>query len=482
MAVDPLSDTEMRAALFEAKTAEEVRQITLLRRELNRRLLAEAVRDFIDGTMVYLDMIENLEESIKQIGFAPGLEMLLRRANEIHIQLAASGMRKAGDASRTDPIVGKPEKPIKTWPKVDPITNQPATSKSTKFPQLKDEYVKFFVGMQFDPEREPNIAWHAEKALKNRSRYEVLTDRLAIPWWFIAGIHALEASFNTNTHLHNGDPLTTRTKRVPKGRPAAGSPPFPWTESAADALVGHNLANLSDWSLPRALWRWERFNGFGYRKRSIPSPYLWSFSTVYEKGKFTSDSRFSAQAVSEQCGAAVLLRYLHREGEVELDVERAGAPSQDSGVVTPFDKTRELGRFGSWWSETLPHIVHFGPHELLTKGGQHAKNGLNTDPPEELWGNAVPLVETLEAVRKHFGKRLRLSSVYRSPAYNKKIGGAQKSQHMRFTAADFTVEGVKPSDVFTEVSRIRDRGGFRGGLGRYKTFTHLDVRGWNASW
>jgi lysozyme family protein len=482
MAVEPLTDEEMRAALFEAKTPEEARQITLLRREVNRRQLAEAVRNFIDGTMVYLELIEKLEENIRTIGFAPGLDMLLKRANEIHIELAASGMRKAGDSSGTDPIVSKPDKPITAWPKVKEITKQPVASNSTSYDKLKDEYINYFVGMQFVSEREPNIAWHAQKALEHRSRYEGLASRLAIPWWFIAGVHALEASFNTKTHLHNGDPLTARTVHVPKGRPTAGTPPFSWTESAADALTEQELANLSDWSLPRALWRWERYNGFGYRKHGVPSPYLWSFSTVYEKGKFTSDGRYSASKVSEQCGVAVLLRYLHREGQVELDIDRAVAASKDSDVVTPFDDTRDLGRFGAWWSETLPHIVHFGPHELLTKGGAHAKNGLNTDPPEELWGNAVPLVETLEAVRKAFGKRLRLSSVYRSPAYNKAIGGATKSQHMRFTAADFTVEGISPGEVHAAVAGMRDRGLFHGGLGRYKTFTHLDVRGHNVSW
>ena len=40
------------------------------------------------------------------------------------------------------------------------------------------------------------------------------------------------------------------------------------------------------------------------------------------------------------------------------------------------------------------------------------------------------LVRMLKQVERHFGKRLVVTSGYRSPAYNKKVRGAEKSQHM----------------------------------------------------
>ncbi len=45
------------------------------------------------------------------------------------------------------------------------------------------------------------------------------------------------------------------------------------------------------------------------------SPYLWSFSTHYQCGKYVADGRWSETAVSKQCGAAVLLRRLAEHGE-----------------------------------------------------------------------------------------------------------------------------------------------------------------------
>lgn len=50
----------------------------------------------------------------------------------------------------------------------------------------------------------------------------------------------------------------------------------------------------------------EVHNGFGYFH--VATPYLWSFSNHYNRGKFTSDGQYSPDAVSAQAGAATVLR------------------------------------------------------------------------------------------------------------------------------------------------------------------------------
>ena len=129
----------------------------------------------------------------------------------------------------------------------------------------------------------------------------------------------LESGGNFATHLHNGDPLTARTVHVPRGRPKAGYPPFRWEESAADALAFDGLGTRKNWSLPGTLFALERFNGFGYRSRKIHSPYLWSVSNQYRKGQFVGDNLFSPTAVSQQCGAAVLLKRMVARGLTKID-------------------------------------------------------------------------------------------------------------------------------------------------------------------
>jgi lysozyme family protein len=129
-----------------------------------------------------------------------------------------------------------------------------------------------------------------------------------IPWAFIGVIHGMECGFNFGGHLHNGDPLTARTVQHPSGRPKTGSPPFTWRQSATDALTMKRLDRVTDWSVPHMLFLLEGYNGFGYRRRGVPTPYLWSFSSLYEKGKFVADGVFDPAAVSKQCGAAVMLK------------------------------------------------------------------------------------------------------------------------------------------------------------------------------
>ena len=92
---------------------------------------------------------------------------------------------------------------------------------------------------------------------------------------------------------------------------------------------------------------------------------------------------------------------------------------------------------------------------------------------------APELVLILQAIRDHFGKPVKINSAYRTPTYNKKVGGATYSQHCYGTAADIRVTGVKPKMVadFAETLLVG-----RGGIGVYKNFTHIDVREVKSRW
>lgn len=189
---------------------------------------------------------------------------------------------------------------------------------------LRDEYQNLYDTLGITQERLATIDRIIDTILRKQSVYEAISQDTGVPWAVVAVIHNLEGSLNFNTHLHNGDPLTARTVHVPRGRPRTGTPPFTFQESAADALEHDGLADLSDWTLPAALFRLEKFNGFGYRRRRRPinTPYLWSFCNHYTKGKFTADGTFDAEAVSEQCGAAVLLRRMEERGIFSFTVQR----------------------------------------------------------------------------------------------------------------------------------------------------------------
>ena len=106
-----------------------------------------------------------------------------------------------------------------------------------------------------------------------------------------------------------------------------------------------------------------------------------------------------------------------------------------------------------------------------------------TDVPEELMDNVTLLCENLQVLRDHIGKPIRVISGYRSPKYNRRIGGARRSQHMTAKAADIKVKGMTPAEVKAAIVELIKEGKMmKGGIGLYTTFTHYDVRGRNARW
>ena len=58
------------------------------------------------------------------------------------------------------------------------------------------------------------------------------------------------------------------------------------------------------------LYLFEKFNGFGYVKRGINTPYLWSYTNHYSKGKFAGDGKFDPNLVSKQPGTAAIMKAL----------------------------------------------------------------------------------------------------------------------------------------------------------------------------
>jgi lysozyme family protein len=147
---------------------------------------------------------------------------------------------------------------------------------------------------------------------QNAFTYQSVESRAKIPWPIIAIIHQMESSGNFNAHLHNGDPLSSRTVQVPKGRPHKGIPPFTWQESAIDALSDRPKIDFTD--LDAVLDWLTAFNGYGYVPRGINTPYLWSGTDQYTKGKYVSDGKFDPNAVSQQIGAVVFLKLFEEQG------------------------------------------------------------------------------------------------------------------------------------------------------------------------
>ena len=89
------------------------------------------------------------------------------------------------------------------------------------------------------------------------------------------------------------------------------------------------------------------------------------------------------------------------------------------------------------------------------------------------------LVKILQKIRTHFGKSVTITSAYRTPTKNKACGGTTYSQHLYGKAADIKVNGVTPKKVAAYANTLLPN---KGGIGTYKTFTHIDVRATKSRW
>jgi hypothetical protein len=126
-------------------------------------------------------------------------------------------------------------------------------------------------------------------------------------------------------------------------------------------------------------------------------------------------------------------------------------------------------------------IQHFHPLEICDVGRESAETSLYDSqqlraPPTYLIPTAILLCRVLCDLRS--ARRpmpVRVNSFYRDSSYNHRIGGVTWSMHMTCGAADVVKVGFTPSEVADMLENHPDSDDF--GIGRYGTFTHIDIRG-----
>lgn len=107
----------------------------------------------------------------------------------------------------------------------------------------------------------------------------------------------------------------------------------------------------------------------------------------------------------------------------------------------------------------------------------------NSLPPKIWWKRMGYTLRVVDRIALEMNvSKVEIVSAYRNPAYNARCPGAKSgSFHQANVAAD-VVFPVRPSTVTSTARSLRDRGLFKGGVGGYRGFTHIDTRGKNANW
>ena len=120
---------------------------------------------------------------------------------------------------------------------------------------------------------------------------------------------------------------------------------------------------------------------------------------------------------------------------------------------------------------------NFSISEFECKGG-------NCKMTADVKNNVFKLAEQLQILRDKVKKPIKINSAFRCANYNDNvIKGAKHSQHKLGKAADIVIIGMTPNEVHKLVCEMVELGQLNfGGIGKYNTFTHLDIRDKKSRW
>jgi len=107
--------------------------------------------------------------------------------------------------------------------------------------------------------------------------------------------------------------------------------------------------------------------------------------------------------------------------------------------------------------------------------------------PEEVQTNVRKLALQLQFLRTRIGSSIKITSAYRCLSHNRMIGSNDSSQHTLGKAADIQAKEFSPHYVHTFIEYMigdimSNEGVTIKGLGKYNSFTHVDIRESVARW
>src|SRR5207244_2895827 len=133
--------------------------------------------------------------------------------------------------------------------------------------------------------------------------------------------------------------------KISTNEPRGMGPFDTWEEGAIAALKHDGLTSVSDWTLEKALQWQEKYNGWGYFYRGIPSPYVWGATSAQRPGKFVSDGVWSSTTMDRQVGCAAMLKgMMALDPSIKPAREGAGEAPESAATarLTPGEGAAEM--------------------------------------------------------------------------------------------------------------------------------------------
>ena len=166
------------------------------------------------------------------------------------------------------------------------------------------------------------------------------------------------------------------------------------------------------------------------------------------------------------------------------DSVRPESPRIDlSGV--PEDWARNQGSLLPEYSRYLTNLrlKSISPQQVIEAHAKSKGSIWNALPPRNWWTRMGYTLRVADRVALEMNvHEVEVISAYRCPAYNAHCEGAKVgSWHQANVAVDVKFP-ARASQVAAVARNLRSRGLFKGGVGGYWNFTHIDSRGENMDW
>ncbi len=227
---------------------------------------------------------------------------------------------------------------------------------------LVTEYIGLLLVMRMT--RDSQIAEAADRILERKSRYAEVSANTGVPAAWLMAVDERESSGDVRSYLGNGEKIIgtgAKTVLVPAGR----GPFQTWQDGAIDAIVYERIDRVDGWSMPRACYEAETWNGFGPRNHGRYTGYLWAGTNVYTGGKYVSDGHWDPNETDQQLGIVPLMLRL-----AELDSSLV-LP----GTVPVIPKPPPTGLHNALWIQRS--LNHLGQHPRLVEDGNYGRRTKN---------------------------------------------------------------------------------------------------------
>lgn len=242
------------------------------------------------------------------------------------------------------------------------------------FEVLAPEYQQYVAIMRPMPNRVAEIEAVAKRLINPASmaNFQAVYGRIGVPSVVQATICEREDGNDFTKNPAQGDPWNRPSVHVPRNRGPFSS----WVDAAIDAFTvcDHLNDNSAPWSLPYACWKWEGFNGFGYRSHGIRSPYVVGGTNLQQPGKYVADGVFDATHMDTQLGCLpIAMRMIELMPELAIgpDIKTMPVPNAIP-TAQPTPTAVGGGLKGAKWVQSALNIV-LDPSPALLVDGSYGK-------------------------------------------------------------------------------------------------------------